>query len=560
MRSQPEKILQMIELKNNLSTDQATTSKNHFSFKIDGSGQIRLIDDSGMQVVGNKIIRNGDSFYETFKDCPRLMGEIRLAEERRSSSCMQRIGSKYYLINYFSDHGADGPNNDIYVIGNNLNHYSLNAPFKIALENIESGIIVADKHGRIEWVNNGFTKMSGFTIDEVIGKKPGEVLQGKNTSSEHSNAFRKKLKSGKPFSQEILNYTKAGKKYWCYVHITPLLDENGAVDKYIGVETDITDLIKNQEKLARSQQALKETIKTQQEVASRLKDAEAKLKASLEEETVYRKQLQEAQSQLVNTEKMASLGQLTAGIAHEINNPINFVYNGIDALKLTLGELFELALRVKEYSNTQDADQLIRDVNEIVENTNIDDLVADSEGLIGDIKNGATRTMEIVKGLRVFSRLDEEEFKLADINENLDSTIILLKNKVKNRIALVKKYDPQLPPVNCYPGQLNQVFMNLINNAIQAIPDDRTDGEIVISTSGTPDGISISIADNGTGIPESLQKRIFEPFFTTKPVGIGTGLGLSISYGIIEKHKGTISVKSSAGHGTEFTINLPYTL
>jgi signal transduction histidine kinase len=173
--------------------------------------------------------------------------------------------------------------------------------------------------------------------------------------------------------------------------------------------------------------------------------------------------------------------------------------------------------------------------------------------LLDGIGEGASRTAEIVKGLRNFSRMDEHELKMADINQGLDSTLLILHNKIKNRIHIVKDYG-NFPEIMCYPGQLNQVFMNLLNNAQEAIDGE---GEIIIKTWKEGDSVKISVRDNGRGIPEKVKKKIFDPFYTTKDVGKGTGLGLSISFGIVEKHNGTIEVRSEPGKGAEFIVSLP---
>ena len=179
--------------------------------------------------------------------------------------------------------------------------------------------------------------------------------------------------------------------------------------------------------------------------------------------------------------------------------------------------------------------------------------IREINNLIVSIKNGTKRTTEIVKGLRTFSRLDESILKMADIHEGLDSTLILLLNKYKNRIDIIKNYG-NLPLVECYAGQLNQVFMNIFSNAVDAIEGK---GSITINTSISEGYIKIGIVDTGPGIPDNIRGKIFDPFFTTKEVGKGTGLGISISQSIIEKHKGSIYVKSEQGKGTEFVISLP---
>ncbi len=180
-------------------------------------------------------------------------------------------------------------------------------------------------------------------------------------------------------------------------------------------------------------------------------------------------------------------------------------------------------------------------------------------GLMDDIKLGADRAAEIIQGLRSFSRLNEAEFKAADLHEGLEATLVLLRTRTKNTINVVKEYDPDLPPINCNPGQLNQVFMNILTNAIEAVEmkPDQVANEIRIKTSNKSDRVELRIKDNGIGIPEDIRQKIFDPFFTTKDVGKGTGLGLSIVFGIIKKHNGQIEVVSDPDSGSEFIISLP---
>jgi len=272
-------------------------------------------------------------------------------------------------------------------------------------------------------------------------------------------------------------------------------------------------------------------------------------------------QLQQAQTQLVEAEKMASLGQLTAGIAHEINNPINFVSSNISPLKQDFSELHVLIEKVKMLFTQQDRDLRIAEIQQYMEQIDAPYLFHEIQELLDGIEEGAVRTKEIVVGLRNFSRLDEGEFKQADIHQGLDSTLTLLNSRMKRRITVYKDYG-NLPLVQCLPGKLNQVFMNILINAIQAIEDR---GGIYIKTwvangnssNGQSEKIMISIRDTGIGMDEHTRKRVFDPFFTTKEVGQGTGLGLSISYGIIEQHKGQIEVQSQPGKGTSFCIVLP---
>jgi signal transduction histidine kinase len=262
-------------------------------------------------------------------------------------------------------------------------------------------------------------------------------------------------------------------------------------------------------------------------------------------------QLERLQAQLVHSEKMAGLGQLAAGIAHELNNPAGFIYGNMDLLRGYLGRL-ELVLSIYERASlpAEEAAELELTKKEI----GYEALLPDLRSMIADCAEGAERIRDVVKNLRVFSRLDEAEFKRVDLHESIDSTIRLLSRYYgAARIRLVKEYG-DLPLVNCYAGQLNQVWTNLLVNAAQAIAGD---GEVRIASRVEDQSALITISDTGCGIEASELSRIFDPFFTTKPVGEGTGLGLSITYGIIEKHGGTIRVESVPGAGTKFFVSIP---
>lgn len=267
--------------------------------------------------------------------------------------------------------------------------------------------------------------------------------------------------------------------------------------------------------------------------------------------------LKQAQTQLVESEKMASLGQLTAGIAHEINNPINFVTSNIKPLERDIKELYKLQ---EETEKQLIGNQLAIDyVNKYKIDIDFDYLKTEISFLLKGIQEGSSRTAEIVKGLRIFSRVDEDDIKLASINEGLDSTIIIANNQLNNKISIDKDY-ADLPYIECFPGKLNQVFLNLISNAIYAIKlkfEENDGGQIHIKTERTESTVIITIKDNGAGMTEKTKNKLFEPFFTTKPVGEGTGLGLSITYNTIKKHNGCVSVESKLGEGTVFIITIP---
>jgi transcriptional regulator with GAF, ATPase, and Fis domain len=257
--------------------------------------------------------------------------------------------------------------------------------------------------------------------------------------------------------------------------------------------------------------------------------------------------------QLIQAEKMSSLGQLTAGIAHEINNPVNFISANIQPLRQDMGDIFEVLQKYEQAVSDKNLGHAFTDVEELKSRLDITYVTKEIEQLLGGIEEGARRTTEIVKGLRNFSRLDESVMKKTNIHEGIENTLTLLNTRFKNRIEIIKVYE-ELPEIECFPGQLNQVFMNILSNAIHAIEGP---GTIQIQTLNSPEGILIKIRDSGSGMPEEVKRKIFDPFFTTKDVGVGTGLGLSISFGIIEKHKGKIEVNSEPGKGSEFVISLP---
>ncbi|MEH2369354.1 trifunctional serine/threonine-protein kinase/ATP-binding protein/sensor histidine kinase [Nostoc sp.] len=269
--------------------------------------------------------------------------------------------------------------------------------------------------------------------------------------------------------------------------------------------------------------------------------------------------LYSTQAQLIQSEKMSGLGQLVAGIAHEINNPINFIYGNLQPASEYVASLIELNnLYQRLYP------QPLPEIAEKVADIELDFLVNDLQNILSSMRVGADRIRQIVLSLRNFSRLDESEIKPVDIHSGIESTLLILQHRLQNNskhaeIALVKEYE-QLPLVNCYASALNQVFMNIINNAIDAleVSDTNSQPTITIKTELKKSNILIRIADNGIGMSKSVQNKIFNPFFTTKSVGSGTGLGLSTSYSIVvEKHGGQLSCISSPGQGTEFIIEIP---
>jgi signal transduction histidine kinase len=275
-------------------------------------------------------------------------------------------------------------------------------------------------------------------------------------------------------------------------------------------------------------------------------------------------QLQTTQSQLVQTEKMSSLGQMVAGIAHEVNNPINFIHGNLSHVNRYTDDLLSLvALYQSHYP------QPIADIETAIEDIDLDFLRQDFPQIMNSMQMGTERVKDIVLSLRNFSRLDEAASKAVNLHDGIDSTLLILQHRFKSsiRTIVVTKDYGDLPLVDCYAGQINQVLMNILANALDAIAEHLVaqldyQPEITIRTALVGnDRVSIAIRDNGAGIPESVQQRLFDPFFTTKDVGKGTGLGLSISYQIVvDRHRGKLECRSRLGEGTEFWIELPIAL
>jgi two-component system, NtrC family, sensor kinase len=271
-------------------------------------------------------------------------------------------------------------------------------------------------------------------------------------------------------------------------------------------------------------------------------------------------EIQQAQTQLIQTEKMSSLGQLVAGIAHEINNPINFITGNIEHSNHYIQDLLEIVhLYQQEHPNPSPA------LQELIEDVDLEFVIADLTKMLSSMSSGSERIRQIVLSLRNFSRLDEAEKKRVDIHEGLESTLLLCNHRLYPNIEVITRYE-ELPQLECYPAQLNQVFMHLICNAIdalemmenKAIKVPRFTPQIIIQTQRPNERtIQVKISDNGPGMDAPIRHKIFDPFFTTKPPGQGTGLGLSIAYQVIEKHGGKIEVRSEPGRGSEFTITLP---
>ncbi|MGL5510314.1 MAG: PAS domain-containing sensor histidine kinase, partial [Microcoleaceae cyanobacterium] len=418
-------------------------------------------------------------------------------------------------------------------------------------DGVEYGIFVLDvlEQGadfRYNAFNPAMSRSGAISSELLLGKTVSQALPTQIVET-YLQLYRQCVQSGKGLMREE-RFIYEDQETWWLLNITPLKNtETGEIDQLIVTATDISDRKEAEAALIQSEAELREkAIALEQALDS----------------------LQRTQMQLVQTEKMSSLGQLVAGIAHEINNPVNFIYGNLIHTQDYIQSLLEL-IDLYQADYPQPADHIIETIDEI----DLEFIRSDLPQVIGSMKMGAERIEKIVSSLRTFSRLDESAMKEINIHDGLESTLMILQNRLgatpEHREILVIKEYGDLPEVECYAGELNQVFMNILNNAIDALEEreskiDTTQIEaypsyIKISTSlHKEEEVLIKFADNGLGIPENSQKRLFDPFFTTKAIGKGTGMGLSICYQIITQHHGgKIDFISMPGKGTEFIMTIP---
>lgn len=418
-----------------------------------------------------------------------------------------------------------------------------------AMAATSTGIVIADATATGQpmiYCNPAFEKMTGYSREEAIGQSC-RFLQGSDTDPKAVEKIRQALKTESGCRVVLKNYRKDGTEFWNELSISPVRDRAGKLTHYIGVQMDITERKQAEEALQRSEALSREQA--------------AQLETAIHE-------LKRTHSQLVQSEKMSSLGLLVAGVAHEINNPVSFINGNISHLNRYTQELLHL-LKLYQQQYPHPPAEILEEIEAI----ELDFLIEDLTKILSSMNVGVERICQIVQSLRNFSRHDEAEVKPVNLNEGMDSTLLILNHRLKPKggtpgIEIVKEYG-ELPLVECYPGPINQVFMNILSNAIDALEDwnnNRSNEEIranqnqirIRTELRDSDFLEVKIADNGPGIPQEVQKRIFDAFFTTKPVGKGTGMGLSISYQIVvEKHKGELKCVSEPGKGTEFIIKIP---
>jgi hemerythrin-like metal-binding protein/PAS domain S-box-containing protein len=341
-----------------------------------------------------------------------------------------------------------------------------------------------------------------------------------------------------------------GKITWIYETAAPRVRKNGSFAGLMGCGMDITLQKQAETVLRRSNAQLEEEVgKRTQELI----EINRHLEFEKNQQLLLNSQLKETQAHLLQSEKMASIGQLAAGVAHEINNPIGYINSNLTSLKNYIDNLLTLVAAYEKTEATADADQRAH-INAYKQEIDLEFLKTDVLELLEESHEGATRVKKIVQDLKDFSHQGgEDDWQWADLHVGLERTLNIVNNEIKYKAKIVKEFG-ELPEVKCLPHQLNQVFMNLLVNAAHAIENE---GVITLRTGTENDQAWVEISDTGKGIAPEHQSKIFDPFFTTKPVGKGTGLGLSVSYNIIKKHQGEIQLTSRLGQGTTFRIVLP---
>ena len=424
---------------------------------------------------------------------------------------------------------------------------------RIVLDSLQEEIVSLDKDLNIVSVNQAFTERLGCEPAEAVGRNCFEAVHSESRplyADEIKPMVQEVLDSGKGSKRLLAGEDIQGASTYLQISCLPIRDENQQVFQVVVVAQDISEDRRKTEEIHSLNEQLLES-------SAQIENKNKKLENTL-------KRLEDTQTQMLQSEKMASIGQLAAGVAHEINNPTGFVSSNLKTLSDYQDDIGELIRKYKVLISalTSDAnkskldDALADQIRQLIDFENeidVDFLMEDITDLIGDCREGTERIKKIVIDLKDFAHPGEDRLQDTDINNGLVSTLNVVNNEIKYKATIHRDFG-DIPLVKAYPQQLNQVFMNILVNAAQAISNK---GDIHISTRRLDEEVEVQIRDTGCGIaPENLTK-IFDPFFTTKDVGKGTGLGMNIAYNIIKKHNGSIDVKSEVGEGTVFTIRIP---
>jgi len=418
---------------------------------------------------------------------------------------------------------------------------------RATLESTGNGILVIDWQGRIASMNRLFSSMWGIPEALLLERDDAAILAFMAGRVVESEACRTRLQAivDSTETEELFRLTD-GRVFECKSR--PQYLGERIVGRVFGYN-DITERTRAEEALRDSRDRLEERVR---ERTAELETANATLQAEKERQEVLIRKLEEAHNQLLQSEKMASIGQLAAGVAHEINNPVAFVNSNLGTLQQYAADMLKLLAAYETHEGAL-ADEVREAIERLKQEIDAAYLRDDIGNLLTESLDGLQRVKRIVQDLKDFSHVDRAEREWADLEKGLESTLNVVWNELKYKATVVKEYG-DIPQIECFPSQLNQVFMNLLVNAAHAIEGQ---GQITMRSGHDADNVWVEVEDTGKGIAPEHLGRIFEPFFTTKPVGKGTGLGLSLSYGIVHKHGGRIDVKSELGKGSVFRVVLP---
>ena len=410
------------------------------------------------------------------------------------------------------------------------------------VDNIPFRIYAKDRESRFLFGNNRMARLAGVeTPPQLIGKTDYDFFPAELAAKYFADE-KQVMDSGRSLFdyEELVEDQDTGELGWTVTTKVLLRGADGAVNGIVGIGYDVTQRKLMEERLRERTQELEE--------------ANARLEAEKEQQQVLIRKLSDMQGQLLQSEKMASIGLLAAGVAHEINNPLAFISSNFGALERDAKDILKLISAFEGVEGLLPGDARAP-VAFMKKDIGLDDIRQDLDALFAESREGLQRVKHIVQNLKDFSRPGGTEKEMADLEQGLDSTLNVAWNEIKYKADVVKEY-AGVPELYCLPSQINQVFLNLLINAAHAIEGK---GTIIVRTGHDEKVVWVEIEDNGCGIAPAHLDHIFEPFFTTKPVGKGTGLGLSIVYGIVQGHRGTIAVKSEVGKGTMFRVALPRT-
>jgi len=416
--------------------------------------------------------------------------------------------------------------------------------FKELADILPALIWISNAEGKRIFVNQQYLKFTGLTLTECIEGGCVKLIHPDDQEHVLSIYEQVKINCHKQEVEYRLRHCE-GTERWILETVVPRIRKSGVVSGYMGCGIDIT-----RQKLV--EKSLESMVEKRTLELKKINQVLASEKKSLE---LVNNQLKETQGHLIQSEKMASIGQLAAGVAHEINNPLGYIYSNLHTLKGYLSDLEEVIVMTEKLTGQlPDDNSRVIEFNQLKQDLDLEFLQSDLQDLVSESIEGAIRAKKIVQDLRDFSRIDKQEMEVFDVEAGICSTLNIVHNELKYKADVVKEFSG-IKPFKCVGAQLNQVFMNLLVNAAHAIEHF---GKITVRTGYEgKDYVWVEVEDTGKGIPNDIRSKIFDPFFTTKPVGQGTGLGLSLSYKIIQDHQGRIEIDSVVGKGTKFRVLLP---